>query len=241
MLDRLDGSKSAHELVEIVDLASRGTGLLSHRRILTTIRNNDVPKMQCELVSWQKYHDLCRDLAIQIRRSEFRPSIIVAIGRGGYMPARLLSDFLGNMNLTSFKIEHYQGAQKKRNAVVKYPLNADLDNQAVLLVDDVSDTGDTFEVAIDHIRQRGRFQSLKTATLHHKQVSKFVPDYYAELVQQWRWIVYPWAVTEDVSSFIAGMGLQSAPANVIQSALANDYGIQLEVDAIETILQLLPA
>jgi uncharacterized protein len=36
----------------------------------------------------------------------FRPDIIVAIGRGGYLPARILSDYLGVFDLTGIKQQH---------------------------------------------------------------------------------------------------------------------------------------
>ena len=100
-------------------------------------------KVQCELVSWQQFYNLTRRVVYLIHDSGFRPDIIIAIGRGGYMPARVIADFLQIMNLTSFKIEHYIGAQKTPKAVIRYPLNNKLDNGSVLLVDDVLTTGST--------------------------------------------------------------------------------------------------
>jgi len=76
-------------------------------------------------VSWATVHGLARRLAAKIADSGYRPDLIVAIGRGGYVPGRLLSDWLGIMDLTSFKIEHYRHAEKQRAAQVRYPLPAD--------------------------------------------------------------------------------------------------------------------
>jgi len=143
------------------------------------------------------------------------------------------------MDLTTFKIEHYHGSKKSGTAVVRYPLNANLDGQKVLLVDDVSDSGDTFSTAMAHIAECGDYAELKTATLHHKQVSSYVPDFYAELVEHWHWIIYPWAVTEDVSSFIRQMSPPSTKAEEIQPMLKRDYDIELETDAIKDILELM--
>ena len=36
-------------------------------------------------------------------------------------------------------------------------------------------------------------------------MSGFVPDYYAEEVRAWRWIIYPWALMEDLKSFLHQM------------------------------------
>lgn len=193
----------------------------------------------CELIEWPQVIALSRQLAQQIRESYINIDMIVAIGRGGYMPARLLSDLLGIFNLASFKIEHYRGAQKGSTALVKYGLNAPVDDQQILLVDDVSDSGDTFHVAIDHIQSLGDPEQIHTAVLHHKVVSSFVPDFYAEKVEQWHWIIYPWAVTEDLASFIAAMQPETDSIEQIVSFLKQAHGIEVSAEHIQDALSLL--
>jgi hypothetical protein len=171
-----------------------------------------------------------------VRDSGYRPDLIVAIGRGGYVPGRVLSDILGLMDLTSFKIEHYRNAQKQSAARVRYPLATDTTGRRVLLVDDVSDTGDTFAVALEHLRSRGTPAEVRTAVLYHKTVCPYVPDYYAQKAVKWRWIVYPWAVTEDVGSFIRAM--EPAPAGSDEAArrLAAEHGIRLPRKVLQDLL-----
>ncbi|KPK29322.1 MAG: phosphoribosyltransferase, partial [Nitrospira bacterium SG8_35_1] len=79
-------------------------------------------KIRCDYISWSRFYSLSRKLSCRVHDSGFKPDIIIAIGRGGYMPARIISDFLHVMNLTSLKIEHYRGTQKKKLALVRYPL-----------------------------------------------------------------------------------------------------------------------
>ncbi|MGR8942506.1 MAG: phosphoribosyltransferase, partial [Gammaproteobacteria bacterium] len=150
--------------------------------------------VQCQMLTWEQIYHLARLLSRRIRESNYRIDLMVAIGRGGYIPARILSDMLGVSNLTGFKIEHYRDIRKTQQAVVRYPLTADVAGKNVLLVDDVTDTGDTFDAAIEHIRQRGAFKEIRTAALIHKTVSRFVPDYYADCLAEWRWQIFPWAV-----------------------------------------------
>ena len=176
----------------------------------------------CELVSWTQVQDLARELAFSIRGSGFRPELIVAVGRGGYIPGRLVSDYLNNLNLTEFKVEHYTATDKEPEARVRYPLTADPTGLRVLLVDDVTDTGDSFEVAVGHVRSRGEPAELRTAVLHHKTVSPFVPDYYASHVTDWRWIIYPWAFIEDLSALIRKMGLPAPDVQTVAARLAQD-------------------
>ncbi len=77
----------------------------------TTVKEKAPETMRCELVSWEQFRALARQLALRVQSSGFRPDMIVAIGRGGYMPARLLSDYLDIYSLSGFKIEHYLRAK----------------------------------------------------------------------------------------------------------------------------------
>ena len=92
----------------------------------------------CQLVSWDQFALLSRQLARTIHTSWFRPDLIVAIGRGGYLPARILSDYLNVFDLASMKIEHYHGLRRQKLARVRYPLGAEVGGRHVLLVDDVT-------------------------------------------------------------------------------------------------------
>ena len=183
--------------------------------------------MRCELVSWEQFRSLARQLALLVQSSGYQPDMIVAIGRGGYMPARLLSDYLDIYNFSGFKIEHYRAAQKQAEARIRYPLSADVKGLKLLLVDDVSDAGDTIEVALAHLHERGPPTEIRTAVLHHKAVSSFVPDFCAAEVTEWRWLIYPWAILEDVSGFIRELGLTDASPERMQAAIEADYGVQI--------------
>jgi hypothetical protein len=159
-------------------------------------------QLRCELISWSEVERLCRRLAQLTRESDYRPDLVIAIARGGYVPARLICDYLHIMGLTSIRIEHYLwGADRQEKAVIRYPLKADIRGLRVLVVDDVNDSGDTLETATQHLQV---FQpcEIRTAVMHHKAVTRFTVDYYARKIVKWRWLIYPWAVTEDISGFL---------------------------------------
>jgi hypothetical protein len=183
--------------------------------------------IRCEIISWARLHDLCRRLAAKVRASGFRPDAIVAIGRGGWMPGRLLSDLLGVMNLTEFKIEHYRGARREPVARVRYPLSADLSGQRVLLVDDVSDTGETYRVALEHIHSRCTPAEIRTTAVHHKVVSTYEPDLYAARIVRWRWIIYPWAQMEDLAGLVGAMTPPPAGTDAIARRLRDEHGLRV--------------
>ena len=193
---------------------------------------------QWELVSWEIFYDMVRQLAFMIRNDNYQPDIIIAIARGGYTPARILSDYLGVMDMTSFKVKHYQSTEKDAVAVIQHPLAADVSGQKILLVDDVSDTGDTFDVAIDHINESTNPTEIRSAVLHHKTVSKYKPDYYTREVKEWHWITYPWAIMEDMTAFIKKM--DPAPANVDEVAqkLRSEHCIEAPTQILSDAFEL---
>lgn len=183
--------------------------------------------VQCEFVSWNRCAGLGLRLARRIMASGYRPTLIVAVGRGGWMPARVLSDRLGQVNLASVKIEHYRAARKGPETIVRYPLPAPVNGERILLVDDVSDSGDTLEVALAHLRGRGAPQSVRTAVLHHKSVSRHTPDYFAARVVKWRWIIYPWAATEDLVSLLRAAGADPGDPARAGEILRRRHGLRI--------------
>ncbi|MDX1698027.1 MAG: phosphoribosyltransferase [Thiohalobacterales bacterium] len=192
-------------------------------------------EMRCELISWSVVEHRCRRVARMIRESGYEPELIIAIGRGGYVPARLLCDNLHIMALTSIKVEHYlSGADRQKEAVVRYPLKADIRGLRVLVVDDVNDTGDTLEVAMRHL-EAFRPAAIRTAVMHEKTGTSRSADYLATKIIKWRWLIYPWAVNEDISGFLQRL----APASLeeAQALLQRHYGINLSLARLEAIYE----
>ncbi|KPK68017.1 MAG: hypothetical protein AMJ84_11870 [Acidithiobacillales bacterium SM23_46] len=195
---------------------------------------------RCELVPWGRMLRLVRRLALQIRAAGFQPDLIVAIARGGYVPARVLADYLGVMDVTSFRIEHYlRGARQQPAARVRHPLARKVDRLRVLVVDDVGDTGDTFVAAMRHLRTRGKPAAIRTAVLHYKAGCRYRPDFCAREVQTWHWITYPWAVIEDVTGFIERMKQRPATVRGIRARLARDFGMRVPASTVADALRFM--
>ncbi|HON35950.1 MAG TPA: phosphoribosyltransferase [Methanothrix sp.] len=197
----------------------------------------------CQLISWDESYELGRRLAYEIKRSGFRPDLIVAIGRGGYVPARVVSDFLLFSLLASIKIEHWDTAACERPlASVRFPLAVDVQSQKVLIIDDVTDTGKTLRTAVDYMKGLGAAE-IRTGVLQHKTVSPFVPDYYAEKVAEWRWIIYPWAAHEDLVGLAERvLSEEDQSAREIGERLKERYGLILEestlLEVVEELVQM---
>jgi hypoxanthine phosphoribosyltransferase len=193
---------------------------------------------RCELITWESFYALARKLALKIHETSFQPEIVVAISRGGCIPARVVCDYLDIFDLDVIKIEHYHGTQKEKHVRLRYPLSADISGKRVLLVDDVSDTGDSFETGIQHLLENGKPSRLKTAVLHHKTVSSYTPDFNADLVQEWRWIIYPWAVMEDLRSLLHQMGTQPATLDEFADYIRLNHDLEVPLQTLEDVFAL---
>ena len=182
-------------------------------------------QFQCELVSWGEVYRLSALLARQVKDAGYRPDVIIAIARGGYVPARLICDFLDIYDLTSVRITHYTaGSSKEETARLSSPLCMEIKGLRVLIVDDITDTGDTIEVALQHIRGFGPAE-VKTAVLQHKKQSTLKPDFYAKTLIKWRWIIYPWAVVEDIGGFLRAMPVLPESIEAASTMLQADHGV----------------
>lgn len=150
--------------------------------------------IEYEFVWWERLYELCFRLYEKIMDSGFRPDVIIGVARGGWIPARILSDLFFTRETANVKVDLYRGIYARdMEPRVSQKLPKDMQWKAPLLVDDISDTGDSLTVALDHLQKRG-YKNPRTASLHMKPWTKFVPDYW--IVKTEAWVVYPWELKE---------------------------------------------
>jgi hypoxanthine phosphoribosyltransferase len=123
--------------------------------------------------------------------------VIVGVSRGGWPPARIMSDLLQNPNLANMKVEFYKdiGVTMIKPRVTQ-PVTSVVKRKKVLVVDDVSDTGKSLQVVVDHLHRKGARQ-IKVCTIYMKPHSVFKPDFYTKRTS--KWIIFPWERFEAIS------------------------------------------
>ncbi|MFA4647821.1 phosphoribosyltransferase [Pyrococcus kukulkanii] len=149
------------------------------------------------LASWEDIEEWAKAGAWKVLESGWMPDVIVGLARGGWIAARLYCDYLGVKDLVSIKVEHWGiTATPDGRARLKYGAQYDFEGKKVLVVDDITDTGESMSLAYEYMKTRNPAE-IRTATLLNIKGSKFVPDYYAKDID-WAWIIFPWNFVEDM-------------------------------------------
>lgn len=150
------------------------------------------------MLTWEAYGVGVRELAQQVADSGFVPDVVLGIARGGLIPAGSLAYAIDCKNLFTISVEFYTGVGSRLDVPVMLPpfLDAhDLDDTAVLIVDDVADTGRTLELVADFCA--GHVRESRTAVLYEKPQSVIRCDHVWRRTD--RWINFPWSTMPPVT------------------------------------------
>jgi len=179
-------------------------------------------ELEFEVPTWEQIYELLLNLADKVRRADFKPDVIVGISRGGWPPARIISDLLENPELANVKAEFYFGvAQTKGEPVITQAVSISVRGKKVLVVDDVADTGKSLRLVRSHLQEQGA-ADVKIATIYYKPWSIVVPDWYEKETSHW--IIFPWERKETVRNIVEqfkgrGKSIEEAKEKLVRSGL----------------------
>ena len=143
-------------------------------------------------MSWNQIHSAAR-VNYESLRETFAPTSILAITRGGLIPAALFAYFFDVKKISVVGMERIGTEDGGRyvHRLNDFPSYSEEEQETLLIVDDVADTGITAEVV------RQFYPKAKIVTLSAKPAGRDKVDRYSILVPQNTWIVFPWAVSSD--------------------------------------------
>jgi len=189
---------------------------------------------ECEIMSWGLFDKLAKNVADRINKSGFTPDFMVGLARGGWVLSRVLCDYIGVKDLVSLKVEHWGvTATPDGKAQIKYPFDIDLSGRNVLVVDDITDTGESMIVAEGYVKSKNP-ASVKTAALRHIEGSKFTPDFYGDVIT-WRWVVFPWNFVEDMCNIVPKVSEGAGSLEEVKKRLKARHNIDLSLKQIKEI------
>lgn len=147
-------------------------------------------------LTWDDIEEQCKRLGEKIRGKKIDSDIIVGIARGGWIPARLLSDMLDNDEVYTVRVKFYKSVGETREKpLILHPTQFDITGKKVLLVDDIADTGESLLATIEHLKERNA-KEIFVATLIKKPTAKIIPDLFIKETDAW--VIFPWEVYETI-------------------------------------------
>ena len=126
-------------------------------------------------ISWEDIELDVQKIVAQVSNVDY----VVGIPRGGLIIAVMISHRLGVKHMT---IDHLEKLEE---------FGLDIDKKKILVVDDISDSGQTLKRFIK--------QGYTTATLDVRHTTVAIPEHYANWIDNADWIVYPWEHKESKS------------------------------------------
>ena len=133
-------------------------------------------------ISWEQLHRDSKALAWRL--VEMQPwKGIVAITRGGLVPASIIARELEIRLVDTVCISSYDFQQQGEASVLKAPA---IERSGLLLIDDLVDTGQTARIVKDLLPEA------HFATVYAKPAGRPLVDTFITEVSQDTWILFPW-------------------------------------------------
>eukprot|EP01118_Nematostelium_gracile_P007680 TRINITY_DN2512_c0_g1_i1.p1 TRINITY_DN2512_c0_g1~~TRINITY_DN2512_c0_g1_i1.p1 ORF type:complete len:174 (-),score=57.31 TRINITY_DN2512_c0_g1_i1:34-555(-) len=152
--------------------------------------------------SYNQIHNLVKSVAEKITSSGDHYDLILAIGGGGFIPARILRTYIKKPILAvGLMLYTPEDKPTDKPSVVQWLDEQNLQsvkNKNVLIVDEVDDTRATLEHCVQKLNAEGVNQ-IGIMIIHNKKKEKkgklsedILKHYYAASEIEDQWVVYPW-------------------------------------------------
>ena len=130
-------------------------------------------------------HTLC----LRVLRTDQKWDGIIAVTRGGLIPAGIIAQQLKILFVDTICISSYQGKKQLGEPTLykrTHPITTRTKGEGYLVVDDICDTGQTF------IKVKETFPYAHYAAVFCKPLGKQHCDFYGAYIPQDCWVTFPW-------------------------------------------------
>ena len=148
--------------------------------------------MEKTIINWQEFQNDIDTCISQIKNKKF--DLVIGLMRGGSIPATIISNRL-NIPMRMMGLKSYT-SDNKQSEILLYQtcydsiINMLAERKNVLIVDDLSDSGDTFRFAVDNYKYY--FENVYTLAPYMKEGTSLEPDFYSRRFEKNTWLVFPW-------------------------------------------------
>lgn len=157
------------------------------------------------LLDWQEIEDCCKELCKIIRSSKFEVDVIVGVQRGGCIPGVIISHLLNVEEFYTIGIRT-TSSESIRAVRYDYPILRvpstlkNVEGKNVLIIDDVTNTGNTLKYAKHEIMKFRPKQCLTSALLWDGDETSLC---FADIISRYSpyWVVFPWEVVNNQKEY----------------------------------------
>ena len=158
-------------------------------------------------VSWDQFHRDCKALSWKlsgIGDENGGWNTVIAITRGGLVPAAIVARELGVRNIETVCIASYHEYKDQGSLVVLKGISQEIidetnKGEGVLVIDDLTDTGATAKKVREYL------PNAHFATVYAKPSGKPTVETFVTEVSQDTWIYFPWDLDLSYSTPISGL------------------------------------
>jgi xanthine phosphoribosyltransferase len=149
--------------------------------------------------SWDYIERACKHIADSYNGPPIKR--IIGLSRGGLIPAVLIAKHMRVREVYSIGIRSYrEGEDYKARShkpdvyqSIQYTCTRLGRGDPILIVDDISDKGQTFKYVLEHIFENISTSSIiETASIFIKDKTDFEPDHYYKCLPDEQWVIFPW-------------------------------------------------
>lgn len=143
-------------------------------------------------LSWEEFHLLVRELADAVAASGYKPDFLIGVTRGGLVPLAMLGEIMGTKDVATISARSYSYGKMERNELKITCLpDIDLKGKKILLVDEITDSGETFRQIATLVKEKYQPGEVRTAVVVTNIAHcKHKPDY--SIMNTDVWVVFPW-------------------------------------------------
>lgn len=142
-------------------------------------------------ITWDQFHSDCEKTAKKIVADDRKYDTIIAISRGGLVPARIICEYVNPKQFFVFGIKLYDGTDQGDSIKIYQDVPVDELYNNVLIIDDISDGGTTLQFAYRTIFAKAGGIKSYTACPYIKPSTKYIPTYYSHEFPDDEWVVFP--------------------------------------------------
>ena len=132
--------------------------------------------------SYENFKDDTNILISKLKDYQF--DSIIAIARGGMTLSHVVAEGLDIRNVQSIRTELYDDTVKRKEITIFGKCKLD-NGKRVLVLDDISDSGDTLKAVMKHLEDEFKDVEFHSATLFYKKTSVYEPDVWINEAKEW--------------------------------------------------------